>query len=91
MPYLVLKGTRCRVITPMGHVVDPYICRRHTIFDTDEMKRRSSHLLFERRGFRLFVDASKVITFELACVGCGAMLIAPSLCVRCERMRKERR
>ena len=87
MPFLLLRGTRCRLITPDGRVIDPYTCRKHTTFTDDQSRGHGRHLQFERDGFKLIVEAGEAIPIALACADCGTMLVSPSLCKRCERLR----
>ena len=74
MPYLVLRGTRGRIITPQGKVIDPYTCRKHTTFTDDQTRGHGRNLQFERDGFKLIVEASAAIPITLACADCGTML-----------------
>ena len=87
MPFLLVRGTRCRLMTPDGKVIDPYTCRKHTTFTDDQTRRLGRRLLFEHDGFKLIVDANAPIPIGLSCADCGTMLVSPSLCKRCERMR----
>jgi hypothetical protein len=90
MPYLVVRGTRCRVITPKGRIIDPYVCREHTTFTDDQAKGYGLYLQFERDGYRLIVAASSAIRIELSCCDCGKVLTMPSLCNDCARLRTGR-
>jgi hypothetical protein len=55
MSYLVAKGTRAKVITPCGRVIDPYTCRQDSTFTDPECRGHGLHLQFERDGFKLIV------------------------------------
>jgi hypothetical protein len=91
MPYLVLRGTRCRVITPQGKVIDPYTCRENTTFTNDQTAPYGPHhLQFERDGFRVIVATSSAIPIELSCADCGKVLTLPSLCETCEKLGQGR-
>lgn len=78
MPFLVPRGTRCRVIRPDGRVIDPYLCRESTAFSDDQTKPYGLHLQFEREGFRMIVAASAAVRIDLKCAVCGAALQPPS-------------
>src|SRR5581483_10027319 len=70
MPYLVLQGTPCRVITPKGRVIDPYTCRHYSAFTDAQMKAHGLQLHFNRRGFTLIVRRDEAIPFSLSCTDC---------------------
>ena len=79
MPYPLLRGTRCRVITPQGRIIDPYVCRENTTFTDEQTKPCGLHLQFERNGYRLIAAVQAVIRVEVSCADCGRILSVPSL------------
>lgn len=87
MPYLVPRGTRCRVITPQGKVIDPYVCRENTTFTDEQARPFGLHLQFERDGYQLIAAVQAVVHVEVPCADCGKVLSVPSLCDNCARLR----
>ena len=90
MPYLLLKGTRCQIITPSGKTVERYVCRRTTIFADAETDPCGLHVRFARRGFKLVVSPSDVVKIELTCASCGGAIKVSPYCETCADLRGER-
>lgn len=89
MPYLLLKGTRCQVVTPSGRSIEHYVCRRTTIF-TDAEADRGLHVRFSRAGYKVIVSPSDVVTIELRCPSCGQAVRLSPYCETCADLRGER-
>lgn len=89
MPYLLLKGTQCQVVTPGGRSIDHYICRHTTLF-TDAEADRGLHMRFSRAGYMVIVSPSDVVTIEIHCLSCGQTVTLSPYCRSCADLRGER-